>query len=36
MASGAGLYIIATCTTVLGLFSLILLRWFERSLRKDT
>ena len=36
MASGAGLYIIAICTTVLGLFSLILLRWFERSLRKDT
>ena len=36
MASGAGLYIIATCTTVLCLFSLILLRWFERSLRKDT
>ena len=36
MASGAGLYIISICTTVLGLFSLILLRWFERSLRKDT
>jgi putative Mg2+ transporter-C (MgtC) family protein len=36
MASGAGLYIIATCTTILSLFSLILLRWFERFLRKDS
>lgn len=35
MASGAGLYIIATSTTVLALFSLVLLRWFERFYRKD-
>jgi putative Mg2+ transporter-C (MgtC) family protein len=35
MASGAGLYIIATSTTVLALFSLILLRGFERFYRKD-
>lgn len=35
MASGAGLYIIAISTTVLALFSLILLRWFERFYRKD-
>jgi putative Mg2+ transporter-C (MgtC) family protein len=35
MASGAGLYVIATSTTVMALFSLILLRWFERFYRKD-
>ena len=35
MASGAGLYIIASSTTALALFSLILLRWFERFYRKD-
>ena len=35
MASGAGLYFIATSTTALSLISLILLRWFERFYRKD-
>lgn len=35
MASGAGLYIVATSTTVLALFALTLLRWFERLYRKD-
>jgi putative Mg2+ transporter-C (MgtC) family protein len=35
MASGAGLYFIAISTTVLALFSLVLLRWLERYYRKD-
>ena len=35
MAAGAGLYIIAVSTTFLALFSLTLLRWFERFYRRD-
>ena len=35
MASGAGLYIIATTTTILALFTLVLLRYLERFYRKD-
>ena len=35
MASGAGLYILATTTTVLALFSLVLLRRLERYYAKD-
>jgi putative Mg2+ transporter-C (MgtC) family protein len=35
MASGAGQYLMATGTTALTLFSLVLLRWFERFYRKD-
>lgn len=35
MASAAGLYIVATSTTILALLSLTLLRWFERLYRKD-
>jgi len=35
MASGAGLYFIATTTTVLALFALVLLRYLDRFYRKD-
>ena len=35
MASGAGQYLMATGTTALSLFSLVLLRWLERFYRKD-
>jgi putative Mg2+ transporter-C (MgtC) family protein len=35
MASGAGQYVIAIVTTVISLFSLILLRWLERLYPKD-
>ena len=35
MASGAGQYFLAICTTAVSLLSLILLRWLERFYRKD-
>ncbi|MEJ2642957.1 MAG: MgtC/SapB family protein [Desulfosarcinaceae bacterium] len=35
MTAGAGLYAIAVSTTILSLFSLVLLRWLERYYRKD-
>ena len=35
MSAGAGLYTIATGTTLLAMFSLIMLRWLERYYRKD-
>lgn len=35
MTSGAGLYTLAISTTILSLFSLVLLRWLERYYRKD-
>ena len=35
MTSGAGLYTIATGTTLLALFSLVMLRWLERFYRRD-
>ena len=35
MAAGAGLYFIATTTTVLALFTLVLLRYLEKFYRKD-
>jgi putative Mg2+ transporter-C (MgtC) family protein len=35
MTSGAGLYTLAVSTTILALFSLVLLRWLESYYRKD-
>jgi putative Mg2+ transporter-C (MgtC) family protein len=35
MASGAGLFLIATSTTILAMFSLVFLRWCENFYRKD-
>lgn len=35
MSAGAGLYVIAIFTTILSIFSLVILRWLERFYRRD-